>query len=193
MNEAFRGWGPARQLEYRWWGRLRQAHYGHVVSCTAMPLHAGDIAPDFTLPDQDGAMHRLADYRGRWVLLYFYPKDDTPGCTTEACGIRDQYATFAQRKFVVLGVSVDPVARHQKFVEKYHLPFALLADTEKEVVRAYGVWGKKKFLGREYLGTKRVSFLIAPDGTIAKIYEEVKPAVHAREVLVDQEVLAKRT
>lgn len=155
-----------------------------------MPLTIGSPAPDFTLPDQDGTPHRLADYRGRWVLLYFYPKDDTPGCTTEACTIRDRYTSFGSQQVVVFGVSTDSPASHKKFITKYELPFPLLADQKKEVVRAYGVWGKKKFMGREYTGTKRMSFLIDPKGKIAKMYEDVKPAAHADEVLSDQSSLA---
>jgi len=155
-----------------------------------MPLTMGSIAPEFTLPDQDGKPHGLAEYRGRWVLLYFYPKDDTPGCTTEACTIRDRHASFDAQRVVVLGVSTDSLASHKKFIKKYDLPFPLLADQEKEVVRAYGVWGKKKFMGREYTGTKRTSFLIDPNGKIAKIYEDVKPAAHADEVLADRSALA---
>ncbi|MBI4449888.1 thioredoxin-dependent thiol peroxidase [Candidatus Uhrbacteria bacterium] len=155
-----------------------------------MPPTTGSTAPDFTLPDQDGKPHALADYRGRWVLLYFYPKDDTPGCTTEACTIRDRYTSFGSSQVVVFGVSTDTTASHKKFVEKYGLPFPLLADPAKKVVRAYGVWGKKKFMGREYEGTKRMSFLIDPKGKVAKIYEDVKPAAHADEVLSDHSSLA---
>ncbi|MBI4142300.1 thioredoxin-dependent thiol peroxidase [Candidatus Uhrbacteria bacterium] len=153
----------------------------------------GHAAPDFSLQDQSGETHTIAKYRGSWVLLYFYPKDDTPGCTTEACTIRDQYRQFSKRKLVVLGVSVDSVKSHAKFAKKYDLPFSLLADEGKAVVRAYGVWGKKKFMGREYTGTKRVSFLIDPNGKIAKIYEDVKPAEHAAAVLVDQNIIAENS
>ena len=150
-----------------------------------MKLSVGDQAPAFDLPDQSGKMHALKDYAGQWVLLFFYPKDDTPGCTTEACTLRDNYEGFKKLKAVVLGVSVDSVKSHGKFIEKYDLPFTLLADEDKKLVEAYGVWGKKKFMGREYMGTMRTSFLIGPDGKIAKIYEEVKPAAHAEEVLKD--------
>ena len=118
-------------------------------------------------------------------MLYFYPKDDTPGCTTEACSIRDNWARFKKAGLVVLGASTDSVKSHAKFAEKYDLPFPLLADEKKELVKDYGVWGKKKFMGREYLGTKRWSFLIDPTGRIAKIYEDVKPNEHADEVLAD--------
>jgi peroxiredoxin Q/BCP len=154
-----------------------------------MNLTVGDQAPAFDLPDQSGTRHALKDYAGTWVLLYFYPKDDTPGCTTEACTIRDNFGAFKKTGAVVLGVSVDSVKSHGKFVEKYDLPFTLLADEDKALVNAYGVWGKKKFMGREYMGTKRVSFLISPEGKIAKVYEEVKPAAHAAEVLKDLEAL----
>lgn len=148
-------------------------------------LKVGARAPDFTLHDQSGAAHTLSDARGSWVLLYFYPKDDTPGCTVEACTIRDQFPKFKKLGITVFGVSVDSEKSHAKFVTKYELPFTLLADVDKKVVRAYGVWGKKKFMGREYLGTMRTSFLIDPDGRIAKIYENVKPEKHADEVLLD--------
>lgn len=148
-------------------------------------ISIGRKAPDFTLPDQAGKEHSLGDYKGRWVLLYFYPKDDTPGCTKEACMLRDNYDSFKKIKAVVLGVSVDSVKSHGKFVKKYDLPFTLLADEDKKIVKEYGVWGKKKFMGTEYMGTKRMSFLINPQGKVAKIYKEVKPALHADEVLTD--------
>ena len=154
-----------------------------------MKLTIGDKAPDFTLPDQEGKNHKLAGYKGQWVLLYFYPKDDTPGCTKEACMLRDNYSSFKKIKAVVLGVSIDTVEKHERFAQKYDLPFPLLADIEKEVVQAYEVWGKKKFMGREYMGIRRWSFLIDPKGKIAKIYEDVKPALHAAEVLADLEAM----
>lgn len=150
-----------------------------------MNLKAGQKAPAFTLKDQDNKEHSLKDYTGRWVLLYFYPKDDTPGCTTEACTLRDNFPKFKKLKVQVFGVSADSAKSHKKFEEKYSLPFTLLADEEKEVVNAYGVWAKKKFMGREYMGILRTSFLIGPDGKIKKIYENVKPAEHAEEVLKD--------
>lgn len=150
-----------------------------------MTIALNRAAPNFTLPDQTGANHTLSDYTGKWVLLYFYPKDDTPGCTTEACTIRDQYAGFKKMDVVVLGVSADTVKKHQKFADKYKLPFTLLADEDKKVVELYGVWQKKKFMGREYMGILRNSFLINPTGKIVKIYEGVKPADHAQEVLID--------
>jgi peroxiredoxin Q/BCP len=149
------------------------------------PLETNMLAPDFTLPDQDGVGHALSEYRGQWVLLYFYPKDDTPGCTKEACSIRDASPHFESLNIKVLGVSVDSPESHKKFAEKYKLPFTLLSDTHKKVVNRYGVWGEKKFMGREYEGTLRSSFLIDPTGTIEKIYIDVKPEKHAEEVLRD--------
>lgn len=150
-----------------------------------MALKPGDKAPAFSLPDQTGTERALKDYAGKWVLLYFYPKDDTPGCTTEACSIRDGWSAFKKAGLTVLGASTDSVKSHAKFADKYDLPFTLLSDEQKELVEAYGVWGKKKFMGREYMGTKRWSFLIDPKGKIAKVYEDVKPADHAQNVLED--------
>lgn len=155
-----------------------------------MALKPGDKAPAFSLPDQTGTERALTDYAGNWVLLYFYPKDDTPGCTKEACSIRDGWSAFKKAGIAVMGASTDSVKSHAKFVEKYDLPFTLLSDEKKELVEAYGVWGKKKFMGREYFGTKRWSFLIDPAGKIAKVYEDVKPADHAEEVLVDVKSLS---
>jgi peroxiredoxin Q/BCP len=152
--------------------------------------HAGDAAPDFSLLDQEGKAHTLAEYRGKWVLLYFYPKDDTPGCTKEACTLRDALPNFKKIKAEVLGVSVDTVASHKKFADKYGLPFTLLADPEKKVVELYGVWGEKNMMGRKYMGTKRTSFLIDSEGVIKKVYEKVKPDIHAEEVLKDLKALA---
>lgn len=143
------------------------------------------VAPDFTLADQDGQMHTLSSYRGKWVLIYFYPKDDTPGCTKQACMLRDADEDFSALDAVVLGISADSVKSHKKFVEKYELPFPLLADETKEVVSAYGVWGRKKMMGREYDGIFRTSFLINPAGKIEKVYEKVKPELHADMVLAD--------
>ena len=153
-------------------------------------LKVGMKAPEFNLPDQEGKMHSLKDLKGKFVLLYFYPKDDTPGCTKEACTIRDNYSAFKKMDLVVLGVSADSPKSHAKFADKYKLPFPLLADEKKEVIEAYGVWAKKKFMGREYMGILRNSFLIGPDGKIAKIYEGVKPAEHAEEVLTDTKAMA---
>ena len=150
-----------------------------------MKIKVGQIAPDFRLSDQDGKIHRLFDFQGQWVLLYFYPKDNTTGCTKEACAIRDSFPAFNKLKSKVLGISIDSVESHKKFAEKYKLPFTLLADDKKEVVKKYGVWGKKKMMGHEYYGIFRTSFLINPQGKIAKIYENVKPEIHAQEVLDD--------
>lgn len=152
-------------------------------------LTIGKKAPEFSLPDKDAKVHKLSDYKGSWVLLYFYPKDDTPGCTKEACAIRNTFPAFGKLKITVLGVSVDSPERHAKFTNKYNLPFTLLADEDKKVVRLYGVWGQKKFMGRTYQGTKRMSFLIDPEGKIAKIYKTVKPAEHAEQVLSDVDTL----
>ena len=146
-------------------------------------LSPGDVAPDFTASTTDGSTLRLADLRGKSVILYFYPKDDTPGCTKEACAFRDSHNRFQTKDAVVLGVSTDSVKSHLKFTEKYQLPFPLLADTEKKIVQAYGVWGEKTFMGRKYEGTHRVSFLIGPDGKIQHIWTKVKPEEHAEEVL----------
>lgn len=154
-----------------------------------MQFSVGSLTPDFTLPDQNGKEHTLSDYRSRWVLLYFYPKDDTPGCTKEACGIRDSFSDFKKAGIVVLGVSADSVLRHKKFEEKYGLPFTLLSDESKNVIRKYGVWALKKFMGREYFGILRTSFLIDPEGRIVKVYSHVKPELHAREVLGDLIIL----
>ena len=150
----------------------------------------GDTAPAVSLKDQDGKPHRLSDDKGFWVLLYFYPKDDTPGCTKEACGIRDNFLKFNSNKVKVFGVSADSVESHRKFAEKFKLPFPLLADDQKQVVNAYGVWGEKQFMGKSYQGISRTSFLIDPQGKIAKIYEKVKPEEHAQEVLNDVESLS---
>ena len=148
-------------------------------------LHEGDIAPDFTLLDQDGTTHSRNAEKGKWILLYFYPKDNTPGCTKQACALRDEFPAFEKLNCTVFGISVDSVISHKKFAEKFSLPFTLLADTEKNMVEAYGVWQKKKLAGREYLGIVRTSFLINPNGKIAKIYENVNPETHAIEVLQD--------
>jgi peroxiredoxin Q/BCP len=146
-------------------------------------LREGDDAPGFTATTDSGGKLSLSDLKGRNVILYFYPKDDTPGCTKEACAFRDEFGAFKDKGAVVLGVSTDPEKSHRKFVEKYKLPFQLLADEDRKIVQAYGVWGQKSFMGRKYEGTHRVTFLIGPDGKIKKVWPEVKPADHAREVL----------
>jgi peroxiredoxin Q/BCP len=140
-------------------------------------------APDFTLPDETGAMHRLSDFLGKPVVLYFYPKDDTPGCTTEACGFRDQYKEYSEAGILVIGVSPDSSQSHMKFKAKYNLPFMLLADLGHKVCELYGVWGRKKAMGRDYDGVFRTTFLISPEGNIIKVFEGVKPDGHSVEVL----------
>lgn len=155
-----------------------------------MNLKVGQKAPSFKLPDQDGIMHQLKDYAGQWLLIYFYPKDDTPGCTTEACSLRDNLPKFKKGQAAIVGVSVDSVKSHNKFAIKYKLPFTLLADENKEMVEKYGVWAEKSMYGRKYMGTLRTSFLVDPTGKIAKIYEKVKPGTHAEEILKDLASLA---
>lgn len=143
----------------------------------------GDPAPEFSLPDEDEKVHHLGNYRGQTVLLYFYPKDDTPGCTTEACNFRDDYSAYQEAEVVILGVSPDPPDKHTKFKAKYELPFTLLSDTDHRVCELYGVWGPKKFMGREYEGVHRTTFLIGADGVIQQVFEKVKPAKHSAEIL----------
>ena len=146
-------------------------------------IEPGKKVPAFTLKDQNGKSHSLTDYAGRPVVLYFYPKDDTPGCTKEACSFRDGFAPFKKQGIRVLGVSPDSEASHKKFITKYKLPFTLLADTDRSIAEAYGVWGEKKFMGRTYMGVHRTTFLIDEKGKIKKIFDKVKPEDHAREVL----------
>ena len=148
-----------------------------------MPIASGIQAPDFELPDENNTTRRLSDFRGRPVVLYFYPKDDTPGCTTEACNFRDDYSAYVNADVVILGVSTDDTRSHTKFKEKFTLQFPLLADLGHKVCTVYGVWGKKKFMGREYDGVLRTTFLVDASGRIAKVFENVKPADHSREVL----------
>ena len=149
----------------------------------ARPLLAGTPAPDFTALTQDGQSVSLQNLRGKPVIIYFYPKDDTPGCTKEACGFRDQYTQLQAKGAVLLGVSADSVKSHAKFARKYELPFPLLADEDHQIVRAYGVWGEKKFMGRTYEGIHRMTFLIGADGLISHVWTKVKPEIHAAEVL----------
>ena len=150
---------------------------------TQTHLKEGDVAPDFSAATNGGGKVSLAGFKGKNVILYFYPKDDTPGCTKEACAFRDGFSEFQKRGAVILGVSTDSAASHDKFVEKFKLPFPLLADEDKKIVQAYGVWGDKSFLGRVFQGTRRVTFLIGGDGRIKKIWPKVKPDQHAAEVL----------
>jgi peroxiredoxin Q/BCP len=149
-----------------------------------MALREGDKAPPFPL---------LARHAGAWVLVYFYPKDDTPGCTNEACALRDAFPDFASLDCAVIGVSADSETAHARFAGKHRLPFALLADTDKKVIKQYGAWQRKKFMGREYMGIARQSFLIDPRGVIQKVYTNVKPDAHAAEVLADLRTLKKQT
>lgn len=146
-------------------------------------LKEGDKAPDFTVRDGEGQTVRLKDLRGKKVVLYFYPKDDTPGCTKEACSFRDSFAKFKKRGIEVLGVSLDSEARHKKFTQKYDLPFRLLADTDRAIAEGFGTYGEKKFMGRTYMGIHRMTFLIDEKGKIKKIFNQVKPEDHAEEVL----------
>jgi peroxiredoxin Q/BCP len=143
----------------------------------------GSVAPNFAAKDANGETVRLKDLRGQKVVLYFYPKDDTPGCTKEACSFRDAFADFKKRDIKVLGVSTDSEASHKKFAAKYKLPFTLLADPDHSIANAYGVYGEKKFMGRTYLGVKRITFLIDEKGRVKKVFEKVKPEEHARDVL----------
>jgi peroxiredoxin Q/BCP len=146
-------------------------------------LAEGVKAPQFSAKDQDGKTVTLEEYRGKKVVLYFYPKDDTPGCTKEACAFRDNLPNFTSLHVDVLGVSVDTESKHKKFAEKFQLPFRLVSDPDKTIVEAYGVWGLKKFMGREYMGTSRVTYLINEDGVIEKVWPKVKPDDHAEELL----------
>jgi peroxiredoxin Q/BCP len=146
-------------------------------------LKEGTVAPNFAAKNANGEAVRLKDLRGQRVVLYFYPRDDTPGCTKEACSFRDAFADFKKRDIKVLGVSVDSEASHKKFTAKYKLPFTLLADPDHPIADAYGVYGEKKFMGRTYMGVKRMTFLIDEKGKIKKVFEKVKPEAHALEVL----------
>jgi peroxiredoxin Q/BCP len=148
-----------------------------------MPISAGIPAPDFELFDDTNVKRKLSDYRGRKVILYFYPEDDTPGCTKEACNFRDDYSTYEKTNVVILGVSPDSVQSHVKFKKKFQLPFPLLADEGHKVCDLYGVWGPKKFMGKAYEGVLRTTFLIDENGTILKVFESVRPAEHSTEVL----------
>jgi peroxiredoxin Q/BCP len=146
-------------------------------------LETGAKAPDFSTTDQNGKKVSLKDYRGRKVVLYFYPKDDTPGCTKEACAFRDSFGKFKTLGIEILGVSVDSEKSHKSFAEKYALPFTLLADPDKKIVQAYGAWGEKALYGKKYMGTHRVTYLIDESGRIASVFPKVKPEEHADEIL----------
>jgi len=153
-----------------------------------MPIESGVPAPDFELPDDTGKIRKLSDFRGQPVILYFYPKDDTPGCTTEACNFRDDYSAYEKAEVVILGVSPDSVKSHVKFKEKYGLNFPLLADEDHKVCELYDVWGLKKYRGREYMGVLRTTFLIDAEGNIVQVFEKVKPAEHSAELLEALEI-----
>lgn len=142
-------------------------------------------AADFSLPDQNGKNHTLRQYRGTWMILYFYPKDDTPGCTKEACSFRDSLTGFEKRGVAILGVSKDSVVSHKKFADKYHLNFPLLSDERLTTIKAYKAWGEKKFMGRSYDGILRITYLIDPKGEVAKVYEKVNPLVHTAQIFAD--------
>lgn len=148
-----------------------------------MMLNPGDKAPDFTLPDQNGKMVSLSSFSGKTVVLYFYPRDNTPGCTKEACSFRDNYPFYMEKDMVIIGVSPNTSESHQKFAEKFELPFLLLADPEKQVVQAYGAWGEKKNYGKVTVGLLRSTFVIGPDGIIRKVFKRVKTATHGQDVL----------
>lgn len=146
-------------------------------------IDVGAVAPSFSLPDESGTTHTLAQYAGRWIVIYFYPKDDTPGCTVEACGFRDASADFKKRGAVVLGVSPDDAKSHAKFIAKFKLPFTLLADTEQAMCKAFGVWQEKSMYGRRYMGVARTTYLIDPKGKVAARWDKVKVQGHEMEVL----------
>ncbi|MEO1050580.1 MAG: thioredoxin-dependent thiol peroxidase [Bacteroidota bacterium] len=148
-----------------------------------MQLQAGDVAPDFAVNDQDGNEVKLSDYKGKKVVLYFYPKDKTPTCTVEACNLRDNYDDLQKAGYEILGVSTDGEKSHQKFIEKESLPFKLLADTEKQIHEKYGTWVEKQMYGKKYMGTARVTFLIDEEGKIEKVIEKVKSKEHATQIL----------
>lgn len=150
-----------------------------------MVLSVGQQAPEFELMDNEGNLHKLSDYRGQMTVVYFYPKDDTPGCTKEACSFRDTYADYKQAGVEIIGISPDSEKSHSKFIQKYELPFILLSDPDHQVCEAFGVWGLKKYMGREYEGVYRTTFIIGPDGIIKRVFENVKPADHSQEVLAE--------
>lgn len=150
-------------------------------------LKEGDKAPDFRALNENEQVVSLSDFQGKKVILYFYPKDMTPGCTAESCNLGENYSTLQDKGFVVLGVSPDPAKKHQKFIDKYSLPFSLIADEDKEVIRSYGVWGPKKFMGKEYDGVHRTTFVIDENGLIEKIFTKVKTKDHSNQILSSYE------
>lgn len=146
-------------------------------------LKPGDKAPEFSAPNENGEILTLQQFKGKKLVLYFYPKDDTPGCTAEACSLRDHYSRFLKKGYAILGVSPDSEKKHQKFIEKYNLPFSLLADPEANILKAYGVWGLKKFMGREYMGVLRTTFIIDEKGHIERVIDKVDTKEHADQIL----------
>lgn len=150
-------------------------------------LKEGDKAPDFRALNENEQVVSLSDFQGKKVILYFYPKDMTPGCTAESCNLGENYSTLQDKGFIVLGVSPDPAKKHQKFIDKYSLPFSLIADEDKEVIRSYGVWGPKKFMGKEYDGVHRTTFVIDENGFIEKIFTKVKTKDHSNQILSSYE------
>jgi peroxiredoxin Q/BCP len=147
-------------------------------------LKEGSKAPDFELQDQNGKTHKLSDYKGKKIILYFYPKDDTPGCTIEACNFRDDSALYKKKGAIILGISVDDIKSHKKFVDKYKLPFILLSDSEKKIVNSYSVWKEKSFMGRKYMGTSRETFIIDEKGKLVKHFNDVSVKDHSKEILL---------
>lgn len=146
-------------------------------------LKEGDKAPDFGVKDQDGRLHQLSDYKGKKIALYFYPKDLTPGCTTQSCNLRDNYTDLKKAGIEVIGVSADTEKKHVQFIDKHQLPFTLLADTDKKLINAYGVWGPKKFMGKEFDGINRTTFIIDEQGFIKKIIDKVETKNHAEQII----------
>lgn len=157
-----------------------------------MALQTGIQAPDFNLSDSTGEVHSVSKYNGQWIVIYFYPKDDTEGCTKEACSFRDMNDAYKEQGIVVLGISKDNAASHEKFSKKYDLPFTLLSDEDLKVIKMYEVWGKKKMYGKEYDGVLRTTYVIDPQGIIQKVYEQVKPEEHASEIINDIQMLKDR-
>ena len=157
--------------------------------CRLVTYNSSMKAPDFTLPDQNNTMHSLADYAGKWLVVYFYPKDDTPGCTKEACAFRDGRELLQSMGVEVVGISKDSVAAHKKFADKHNLTFTLLSDTSTDVIKAYGAWGEKKFMGRTFDGIHRNTYLINPEGELVKTYEGVNPLTHVGGLIKDLQSL----
>ncbi len=146
-------------------------------------LEPNTHAPNFSLKDQNGQIHKLSDYLGRWVILYFYPRDNTPGCTTEACAFRDHFDVLRKMGIEIIGVSKDSITSHQNFTDRFSLPFTLLSDPERKIIQSYGAWREKTFAGKTFMGTHRMTFIINPKGVISKIFENVNPSTHVQEII----------